>query len=156
MRRTGLAKRVRQHLAGLGRKGFGPAEIARALGETNAARVKDALRAFRRRGEIVTLANGKYRYRGSEMVGRRPARVEPRIYRAMYASRFFTSREISILSDAKIKLVKKLIWELRRAGEVEITAKKNGRHGGRQYVYRVRDRDGFFLRHIRKKGHEKG
>jgi hypothetical protein len=147
---------VREHLTGLGRKSFGPAQVARALGETNAARVKDALRAFWRRGEIIALGDGKYRYRGSEMVGRRPARVEPRIYRAIYASRLFTSREISILSDAKMKLVKKLIWELRCAGEVEMAAKRNARHGGRQYVYRVRDRDGFFLRHIRKKGHEKG
>ena len=75
--KTGLARRIREVLREkFSRKAFIPKEISEALGippGKEREKVSIALKDFRKRGEVVRLKNGKYRYVGGELkYGQRP------------------------------------------------------------------------------------
>jgi hypothetical protein len=145
--RMSTAKRIREHIRGYPRKHFSPAEVARAL-RISREKVQDALKDFLRRGEIGRIGQGRYLYKGSEMLNKRPATINPRIYRAMYAQTIFSAREVSVLADAKKNTVHKAMKRLRKAGEIVKAGRRKSPRGDIENTYRLGDRDAFLLQYI--------
>lgn len=145
----GVAAAIREHLKGLppGRI-VSPAEVARAIGCQNRHRVNNVFCEFAKRGEVVNVGYGKYRYQGIKQLREGTAKVKPRLLRAMYLKRTFTTREVAMLADAKIDYSVKVIIKLIKAGEIEKTGERQGMRGQFEGVYRVKDRDAFFLAHL--------
>ncbi|RLC25052.1 MAG: hypothetical protein DRH56_06055 [Deltaproteobacteria bacterium] len=146
MYHTGLANRLREAARRLGT--FGPRELADEMGVrsySEAARVRDALRDFRRRGEVIHLARGIWTYCGKEHAGRGKG-VRERIYRAMYTKKIFSVRDLTLLTDADESYIRVLIRRLEEAGRVRRVGRRplNGTRR-KETVFGLPDPDGFYL-----------
>ena len=149
----GDASRVRAYLSGLSpRRTFTPAQVAQALGEKNAVTTNYVFKDFMRRGEIVRVSPGHYRRAGKFKLREGRAVLKLQILRAMHLKDFFSAREIAVLSDATRGYVSKVIRELARAGEVQRIGGRKDLFGNSEGVYRLVDRDGFFLNHLASRG----
>ncbi len=144
--KTGLAKRIREVLRErFTRKAFRPREVAEALGippGPEREKVAVALKDFRARGEVVRLADGKYRYVGGELDHGRPRpRFKIRIARAVYYQRVFTVAEIAALAEANYNTVHKFLQRNREWFE-EVGKKRMA--GETHKVYRLLREDEFY------------
>lgn len=151
--KTGLAKRIREVLRErFARRAFYPREVAEALGippGKEREKVSVALnKDFRARGEVVRLADGRYRYVGGELrYGRRP-RFKLRIARAIYYERVFTVVEVARIAQAKTDTVRRFILRHAREFVAEAGVK---RERGRVYkVYRLTREDEFYRQFVLK------
>ena len=144
--KTGLAKRIREVLKErFRRKAFVPRDVAEALGippGKEREKVGIALKDFRKRGEVVRLKNGKYRYVGGELKHGRPKpRFKLRIARAIYYQQTFTLAEIAALAEVNYWTVQKFIARNREWFE-EVGKKKLA--GEIHKVYRLLREDEFY------------
>jgi len=148
--KTGMAQRIREAAKRLGT--FGPRELADEMGVqaySEVAKVRDTLRDFRRRGEIIHLARGCWRYSGREHAGRGKG-VRERIYRAMYTKKIFSVRDLTLLTDADESYIRVLIRRLEEAGRVRRVGRRplNGTRR-KETVFGLPDPDGFYLEFVR-------
>lgn len=146
---TGLAPKVREHIQSLGHlKYFRCSEVARALGEPTANRVREVFRDMIRRGEIRTVGPARYKYQHGHELNHRRRRVLSRIFRAMYAKGSFSAREIVVLSDAEKSTVHKRIRRLVATGYLVKGRWQKSPRGNMERLYQVRNPDTFFLKFI--------
>lgn len=144
--KTGLARRIREVLRErFSGRTFRPREVAEALGiPPGREREKVAMslnKDFRARGEVVRLADGRYRYVGGELRrGCRP-RFKIRIARAIYYQKVFTVAEIAALAKANPNTVRKFLQGNRGWFE-EVGQKK--RAGETHKVFRLLREDEFW------------
>jgi len=144
----GYAPAIREHLKGLPvSETFSAAQVAKALGYGN-ANVQHAFGDFKKRGEIVRVKLGQYRYKGIKHLRDGAARIKPRLLRAMHVKTSFTIREVAMLADSKVDYASKVVRKLREAGEIERTGERKGLRGQPEGIYRVCDRDAFYLNHL--------
>ena len=150
--KTGLAKRMREVLRErFSKRPFYPREVAEVLGipaGKEREKVAIALKDFRKRGEVVRLADGKYRYVGGELrYGGKP-RFKIRIARAIYYQRVFTVVEVARIAQAKTDTVRRFILRHAREFVAEAGVK---RERGRVYkVYRLTREDEFYRQFVLK------
>lgn len=147
---TGFANRLREAAGRLGT--FSPRELADEVGVQSyreVARVRDALRDFRRRGEAIHVARGCWRYCGKEHTGKGKG-VRERVYRAMYTKRVFAVRDLTLLADADESYTRVLIRRLVKAGRVRKVGERplNGTRR-KEAVFGLADPDGFYLSYVK-------
>jgi hypothetical protein len=143
--RRGAIGKIRTHLQEMEGVTFRPFALSRVLKEPSQA-VRNALRDMKRRGEVARVGPGQYRYLGSGMLRAQqisPARL--RLFRAIHASVRFSAREIAVLSDSRPNFVQKMLRELVAQGQIELRGWQTGPRGGKETVFRVKDRDRFYL-----------
>jgi len=78
----------------------------------------------------------------------RPGEMRARLLRAMHVKPTFTVRDLCTLCDARRRHAEDVVGRLVRAGEVA-KAGHTVIRGHRWAVYRVSDKDRFYLRHCR-------
>lgn len=101
-----------------------------------------------KRGEVERVSRGWYRYCPVQ-VNKRPAPLRSKLLRAMHVKIRFSVREIAQLADTTPACTRYLVIHLRKAGEIEAIGRQRTPHGRWETVFRVRDKDGFFFKHIR-------
>lgn len=146
---TGFANRIREAAKRLDT--FGVRELADEIGVQSyaeVAKVRNALRDFRRRGEIIHIARGCWKYCGKEH-GRGKG-VRERVYRAMYAKRVFAVRDLVVLTDADESYTRVLVRRLLKAGRVRKVGDRplNGTRR-REAVFGLTDPDQFYLEYVK-------
>ena len=131
------------------RKAFIPREVAEALGippGKEREKVGIALKDFRKRGEVVRLPNGKYRYIGGELKHGCPKpRFKLRIAKAIYFQKVFTLTEIAALAEANYWTVQRFIARNREWFE-EVGKKRLA--GEMHKVYRLLREDEFYQKFV--------
>jgi len=142
----GLTARIRKHLGKLGGD-FSACIVARELG-IPAQRFYHFILPMRRRGEIEKVGRGWYRYKKAALYQQTPG-IWPRFFRAMRVKIRFSVREIALLTDTVPCSVRYLVNRLEEAGEVEIIGTQRTPHKKTERVYRVKNADEFFLKHIK-------
>ena len=147
--KTGMAQRIREAAKRLGT--FSPRKLADEIGVqsyTEVAKVRDTLRDFRRRGEIIHVARGCWKYCGKEHAGRGKG-VSERVYRAMYTKRVFAVRDLVVLTDADESYTRVLVRRLLKAGRVRKVGDRplNGTRR-KEAVFGLVDPDGFYLEYV--------
>lgn len=146
--KTGMAQRIREAAKKLGI--FSARELAGEVGVQSGrevAKVRDALRDFRRRGEIIHLARGCWKYCGTEHTGRGIG-VQERVYRAMYTRRTFAARDLVVLTDASETYIRMLIRRLAKAGRIRKIGDRPRPLSGtrrKEAAFGLTDPDGFYL-----------
>ena len=143
---TGLTARIRKHLGKLGGD-FSACIVARELG-IPAQRFYHFILPMKRRGEIEKAERGWYRYKKVALYQQSPE-IWSRLFRAMHVKIRFSVREIALLADTYPRLARYPVTRLVKAGEVEIIGTQRTPHGRIEWVYRVKNKDEFFLRHIK-------
>ena len=147
---TGFANRIREAAKRFGT--FGVRQLADEIGVQSyaeVAKVRNALRDFRRRGEIIHIARGCWKYCGKEHAGRGKG-VRERVYRAMYTKTVFSARDLVVLTDADESYIRALIRRLLKAGHVRKTGDRplNGTRR-REAVFGLTDPDQFYLEYVK-------
>lgn len=146
-----MAQRIRKAAKRLGT--FSPRELADEIGVqsyTEVAKVRDTLRDFRRRGEVIHVARGRWTYCGKEHPATRRG-VQERVYRAIYTKkRAFTARDLVVLTDASEGYIRVLIRRLAKAGRIRKTGDRplNGTRR-KDAVFGLTDPDAFYLEFVR-------
>lgn len=150
--KTGLAAQVRDLMQRkASRACWTPANVANDLGLPNAMRVREVFRDMLRRGEIERLVRGRYRYVGAQHLNARPSEISSRMLRAMHVMRTFTVREVARLADAKKDYTKKVVRRLCLQEDIRRVGRLPTPTEGWEAVYRIKDPDGFYLRHCLRK-----
>ena len=147
MRKPGVAKRVRAAFQEKPRRALRVAELARELGfpyEQVAAAVGDMFR----RGELVRVDFGTYRYTGKQIRKGRPPRLLRQICKALHARGVFTAREILLLCGAERSYVHKTLRRLVREGFIEQIGTKKGPKGFQEKLFRLKHRDRFYQKYV--------
>ena len=75
--------------------------------------------------------------------------MKERILRAMHVKNSFSRRDLAQLTDARPQYVERVLASLLRAGEVTRAGRIKGRSGQWEGVYRLKDKDAFYLKHIK-------
>jgi hypothetical protein len=148
MASTGNTGRVREWLAGTDGRTCSGAEIGRATG-LSPRLVQRVIAEMVMRGEVERVCHGRYRYAGHTSSRGANQVVRPRILRAMHTLVTFTCADLVILADAQRDYVERTARRLTEAGQLERVCKKPNSHNVPCWVYRVRHRDEFYLRHVR-------
>jgi len=149
-----MAARLRE-LIGSWKKEFAPREITLRLGFKNGVGVRNVLTNMVERGEVERTGYGRYRFLGFLPKWSERAEVKPRIHRAMHVKRSFTAAEIARLSDAGVNFVRKELLKLAKQGDLERVCLKQSSRFSREWVYRVRHPDRFYVKYCagsRRKG----
>jgi hypothetical protein len=150
--RPSMTARIRAHISAM--DGPFSASIAARDLAIQSQRFYHVIWAMRRRGEVQRIGAGWYQYisppkpRQSEFVFQ--------MRKAMHVKIRFSVREIAILADTYPALAQYAVARLRAAGEIEAIGKRRGPQGRKEYVYRVKNRDEFFLKYIRASRPTKG
>ena len=148
MRKPGIAKRVRGYFQAHPRQALRAAEIARELGFSH-DQVTAAISDMFRRGELVRVGYGRYRYTGKEVLrGRKPPELRRRICKAVHAKVTFTAREIVLLSGVERSYVHKTLRRLSREGLVEQIGLKKGPKGVPEKLFRLVRRDELYQKYV--------
>lgn len=154
---TGMAQRIREAAKRLGT--FGVRELADEVGLPDGQagvqtyrevrKVRNALRDFRRRGEIIHVARGVWRYCGRDHEGRGKG-VREKVYRAMYNKRTFSARDLVLLTDADESYIRVLVRKLVAAGVIRRTGGRpiNGTRR-KEAVFALVDPDQFYLKYVK-------
>jgi len=143
-----IAKRVRELFKRHPRKAFRPVEIAAELGLTR-DQVAAAISDMFRRGELVRVGYGRYRYTGKEVCrGRKAPELRRRICKAIHAKVTFTAREIVLLSGVGRSYVHKTLRRLSREGLVENIGTKKGPKGFSEKLFRLVRRDELYQKYV--------
>ena len=144
-----LANKKREHLQSFSRrKTFSAVEVAKALGLSDVSKVNRAFGDFYRRGEIERVSRGRYRYRKIQLKSGIIPVIKQRMLRAMHITGCFTIRKIAMLAEADRKYVTRVVRTLVKEGGVEQVGKKKNIQGAMDKVFRVRNRDAFYLKHV--------
>ena len=148
--KTGMAQRIREAAKRLGT--FSVRELADEVGVQSyreVAKVRDTLRDFRRRGEVIHVARGCWKYCGKEHTGKGKG-VRERVYRAMYTRRTFAARDLVVLTDADESYIRALIRRLLKTGHVRKTGDRplNGTRR-KEAVFGLVDPDQFYLEFVK-------
>jgi hypothetical protein len=101
-----------------------------------------------KRGEIIKKGPGRYSYKGISKLWKKENPVTRRIWRAMHVSRAFSARDVVILADGTRPFVGKMIRVLIASGEVVVVGKRRNVNGYLETIYRIKDRDAFYLKHL--------
>jgi hypothetical protein len=146
--KTGLTAKIRKHISKIDGP-FSACVAARELG-VGIIRFYHVLGFMRQRGEVEKVKGkpGWHEYRGAEL-SKKPSEARPRLYRAMYVKIRFSVREIAMLADTYPELARYQVDRLLRTGEIERIGRQRLPGRRPEAVYRVRDRDKFFLDHVR-------
>jgi hypothetical protein len=75
--------------------------------------------------------------------------MKERILRAMHVKNSFSRRDLALLTDARPQYVERVLASLLRTGEVIRAGRTRGRSGQWEGVYRLKDKDAFYLKHIK-------
>ncbi len=147
----GCASDIRAHLSSLPKKEtFSAAGVAGEIGR-DGVQVQHAFVDFERRGEIVKARSGLFRYIGVDNPRGDRSSIKPRLFRAMHVSSHFSAREITVLADSTRNYTDKVVRELLKTGEIEITGVRKGLRGQHERLFRLRNKDAFFLKHLKGK-----
>jgi hypothetical protein len=150
MRRTpnivGMTARIREHIS----KIDGPFSVTVAARELGipAWWFYHLILPMKRRGEIEKVERGWYRYKKVAPY-RSSSEIRPRLLRAMRVKIRFSIREIALLADTYPRLTRHLVNRLQQAGEIEAIGFQRTPHKKWESVYRVKNADEFFLKHIK-------
>jgi len=151
--KDGLTAKIRACISGFSsRKTFSAPTIGRLIEEPNAPMVRAVFDDLHKRGEIIKKGPGRYSYKGASKLWGKANPVTRRIWRAMHVSRTFSARDIAILADGTKPFVDKIIRVLAASGEVVVAGKKRNVNGYLETIHRIKDRDGFYLKHLIDKG----
>jgi len=143
---VGLTARIRKHLGKIDGP-FAACIVARELG-VPAGLFYHFILPMRRRGEIEKVERGWYRYKKVALYQQSPESW-PRLFRAMHVKVRFSVREIALLADTYPRLARHPVNLLQRAGEIEIIGRRTTPHKRQETIYRVKNADEFFLKHIK-------
>jgi len=158
--KTGLARRMRAWMRAQQRP-FTSRDVYLALGVADAAmreRLRNAMRDFRRRGEVADAPPDKRirrqdAHRYVYVVRWRAARkgsLQPRIHKAMYVSGTWAVTDIQRLTDLDRDWIDKTVRRLRRDGYIAAVGRRPCAHGaGAEALYHIADRDRFRLEVMR-------
>ena len=125
-------------------KGFSRRELFQAVNTRNRAEdmaFKEAWLELLRRGELVKIEFGEYRY-DPEKAAR--ADVKIRIFRAMHVKGAFCAADIAKLSEADISYIHTVIRQMVRDEWLEFTGKR-----GLVRFFRVRNSERFYLEFVK-------
>ncbi len=148
-----MAARVREWIAGRGKRRFRAEQVLRALGLSDDVPVRNVLTDMLSRGEIERVDQGVYRMVALKSPGRAaPSVIRPRVYRAMHVKGVFSAREISKLTDARIDTVRKIAGALLKGQEIEEVCIRRNSRFSRERIYRIRHLDRFYLKYILDRG----
>jgi hypothetical protein len=143
---TSITTKIRRHIGKIDGP-FSACIVARELG-VPIGRFYHSILPMKRRGEIEKVERGWYRYKKVALYQQSPE-IWSRLFRAMHVKIRFSVREIALLADTYPRLARYPVNRLVKAGEIEAIGKKKSPQGRPEKVYRVRNRDEFFLKHIR-------
>ncbi len=145
----GLTSKVRDYIKDLPKKkAFSASEVARMIGEPNALMVQQVFADLIGRGEIIKIEPGRYSYVGVCKLWQKPSPVTWRMLRAMHVSGSFSARDLVTLADGTRNFAYKLICRLEASGEIVPAGKQKNINGCPEKVYRVKDRDAFYLKYL--------
>ena len=142
----GLTAKIRKHLGKIDGP-FAACIVARELG-VPAGLFYHFILPMRRRGEIEKAERGWYRYKKKALYQQSPE-IWPRLFRAMHVKIRFSVREIALLADIHPHVARYLANRLAEAKEIEIIGTQRTPHKKIEWVYRVKNADEFFLKHVR-------
>lgn len=136
----------------------------------NAMRLGGAVSNLVRGGWAERLGGGRFRFVGAPP-GKAPKPGSPErtvsavvhrkgvlaaaIYRAMHLRVAFGTREIVTLTGADRSYVRMVIRELMASDEIEAMGRRRDGDRAAEGTYRIRDRDRFYLAHVRENFHTK-
>lgn len=147
--KDGLTARVRACISGFSkRKTFSASAVAQLIEEPNAPMVRAVFANLLKRGEIIKKGPGRYSYKGISKLWQKENPVTKRIWRAMHVSKTFSATDITILADGTKPFADRIIRVLAASGEVVAAGKKRNVNGHLETIYRIKDRDGFYLKHL--------
>jgi len=150
--RTGLAARLREWMSAQ-KKPFSAEKAAKGLGiepGKDHADLNNTIGDFLDRGEIMvvkTVFNKQNRRQNFYRYTRKPGRKHPakdKIFKAIYVSSSFATRDIQRLSGSTRDYAEEVIKRLCAAGHLTKVGSRHASHGaGKEALYRVVDRDRF-------------
>lgn len=147
--RTGAAAKIRHYMQGFARqKRFEQIVVAEEIGLPINA-VRHAFRDMQERGEIERVTYGRYRYLSTPRLHLRNAEIKARLMRAMHVKSAFSAREIAVLADAKVDSAYRVIVKLTASEDLEHIGQQKNPRGHTERVFRVRNRDAFFLKYLK-------
>ena len=147
MRKPGITKRVRALFQQHPRKVLRVAEIARELG-LSCEQVSSAVSEMFRRGELLRVGFGTYRYSGKIIRRGNPPRLLKKICKAIHAKATFTAREILLLCGAERSYVHKTLRRLLAEGFIEHIGTTKSPRGSPEKLYRLVHRDEFYKKYV--------
>ena len=146
-----MAARVREAIGSKRKEDFSAREITLELGIEMGGSVRDVLQDMLRRGEIKRTGYGRYRFLGFSPRWSNRAAIKPRVHRAMHVKKSFTANDLARLSDATVNFVRKEMRKLVATGDLERVCIKQNNRFSREWVYRVRHPDRFYIKFCAKK-----
>jgi hypothetical protein len=152
--KTGLTARIRRHISKINGP-FSACVVARELG-VPIIRFYCVLRMMRLRGEITKVPSkpGWYVHHPVDLC-RKPSEARPRLYKAMHIKIRFSVQELAMLADTYPKLARYQVNRLRATGEIERIGRQMNPNGKWESIYRVKNRDEFFLKYVKPRIDEK-
>ena len=148
--KTGLSAKIRSWAADQYDIPFRIRTLAAALEIRDADgydRVRQALRDFKARGEVIELPGGRYRYAGGRnwRPATRGGEAISRIYRAMFVVYEWSVSDLIRMTDVSDRsYINRLIRRLAERGEVTVARIRSmAPRPGKENIWRVVDRDRF-------------
>lgn len=138
---SGIAGRVRRFLQEHGTPVFSINGVAGEIG-CERDKVKDVVKDFLKAGEVRRVSRGRFQYVREGPFGEQALR-------AMHARGRFSVREISVLSDVPKPTIARMVNQLLDQEVILPTGEQRDPRGRREQMFRIRDRDGFFLQYVK-------
>lgn len=103
-------------------------------------KIRSTLRDFIRRGEVVRVSPGRYRYDSAHTGGRRSPLTQ-KIYKAMYVSSRFAVSDIQRLTGQKDRgYIDRIVRRLDKQGRFQKVGRRRCIHGaGAETLWRIKD-----------------
>ena len=141
--KTGLAAKMRAIMREKKRP-FTPKDIHSLVPGASYSKVRSTLTDFLRRGEIIKVAYGRYRYDGIHTGGRRSPLAQ-KIYKAMYVSNQWAVSDIQRLAAQEDRCyIDRIVRKLKKSGHLQQVGRRPCTHGaGAETIWRIIDRQKF-------------
>lgn len=141
-----IVDRVRSRIQEF-RKPFSASDLRGVLPDVSLDQIRIAIDYLVRDGEIISVTRGEYRPVGT--VKPRDYGVgKVRILRAIHIKNIFSVNEVVALADVSMRNVQRTVNKLLDAGHIELCGRQKGPSGYPERVFRVRNRDVFYLKYI--------